>query len=450
MRNLSKGFLSAAAAFAIATPAFADFTYPVLVLDSPNTASLPNSFRASNSPLASNNNHVSIQGLSTTLMMGSAQFSEKQLSQVIAKYHPATLMLIDLRQEDHGFLNGDAISWFGIANRANAGKTGPQIEQDQYQRLADLQTTPQITIQQVTQLSPDGKIVTANPITVTYQTAYAESDLARAYNFGYTRFYITAGQKPSMDQIDHFVSVVQPLPVQTWLYFHASNDQERTTTFMAMFDMMRNAKNVSFNDIISRQVLLGGADLSQLPVSSDPSFQDRSDRYNFLKQFYAYCVANKDGFKTLFSSWTKQQALDASLKKTKTTTTTTQTTTSGTTVPTTPGTVQTTATTTTATTTPTASTTTVTPTTSSGATTITPSTTTTVTPAVTTTTPVVTTTTPAVTTVTPTSTSTTTVTPNATTTVTTPATNVAPVTTPTPSVTSSSTTTTTTTSGFPE
>lgn len=313
VRNLSKGWL-AALALALSTTAFADFTYPVLILDAANTATLPEAFRTANSPLPPNV-QVSKIGLSTLQLAGSAQFSEKQLAQVIQKVHPITVMLFDLRQEDHGFLNGAAISWFGINNRANVNKSGQQVEQDQFQRLSNLQTMPQVTVEQITQLSPDGKIIGATPLTIAVQTIFAESDLARAYNFGYTRFYLTQGQKPSIDQVDKLINTLQALPGQTWIYVHDQTDQGRATIFMTMIDMMRNAKVVSLQDIVKRQYLLGGSDLTRLPAATDPSYPDTADRLNFLKHFYAYCLANKDtNFKLPYSIWFKQEALKDTLK----------------------------------------------------------------------------------------------------------------------------------------
>ena len=41
------------------------------------------------------------------------------------------MLIVDLRQESHGFLNGNAISWYGTRNAANEGKIGRQIEAEQ-------------------------------------------------------------------------------------------------------------------------------------------------------------------------------------------------------------------------------------------------------------------------------------------------------------------------------
>ncbi|GEM_PF-347425 len=291
--------------------ACADFSYPVLVLDAADTNTLPAYFRTMATPLPSNTT-VSTQGLSKLPAMGSAQFSEKQLLAVINQFHPSTLMIFDLRQEDHGFLNGNAISWYGINNQANLGKTPQQIEQTQFEYLSNLQNMTNIVIQNITQKAADGRILMATPLSMAPKTVYAESDLTRAYNFGYTRIYVTDHKKPTPAQVDHFVSTIQALPAPTWVYFHCRGGQGRTTTFLTLLDMMHNAKTVSVNDIIARQALLGGVDLSQLPPKDDVNYQDAADRLQFLKDFYDYAKAGN--FKMTWTNWTQNQTQAAAIK----------------------------------------------------------------------------------------------------------------------------------------
>ena len=54
----------------------------------------------------------------------------------------------------------------------------------------------------------------------------------------------------------------------------------RTTTFMIMYDIIKNGNNVSLNDIIGRQVLLSG--ISQ----RDAVDFYVGNRYDFLSNFY--------------------------------------------------------------------------------------------------------------------------------------------------------------------
>lgn len=79
----------------------------------------------------------------------------------------------------------------------------------------------------------------------------------------------------------------------------------RTTTFMVMYDMMHNAKKVSYNDIMKREVLIGGSDI--LSVSDENKKNESKSRSDFIKEFYNYCHDNNDGFQTSWSQWLKNK-----------------------------------------------------------------------------------------------------------------------------------------------
>ena len=44
--------------------------------------------------------------------------------------------VFDLRQEDHGFINGEPVSWYATNNWANVGKTQSEIVAEETARLA--------------------------------------------------------------------------------------------------------------------------------------------------------------------------------------------------------------------------------------------------------------------------------------------------------------------------
>lgn len=291
------------------TASYAVFSYPVLVLDADNTDTLPERFRTTHSPLPTNNK-ISTQGLNKLLLAGSGQFSEKQLGYAINYLHPTSLMIFDLRQESHGFINGDAISWYDINDQANKNKTAQQVEQDQFQRLNALQSMKSVSIQKILQKTTDGQLMSTTTLTLKPTSVFAEADLARAFNLGYTRIYVTDHEKPVVAQVERFIGAVQALPANTWIYFHCREGKGRTTTFMAMLDMMRNAKTVSLDDILGRQALLGGIDLTTPPAINDINYQAATERLAFLHNFYDYANTNSDNFKTSFSSWEKQQTLE--------------------------------------------------------------------------------------------------------------------------------------------
>jgi hypothetical protein len=74
---------------------------------------------------------------------------------------------------------------------------------------------------------------------------------------------------------------------------------------MAMYDMMRNAKKTALKDILERQFLLGGIDLSKDDDYPDFDKIFAIERTAFLGEFYEYCRVNSDNFKTGYSAWLK-------------------------------------------------------------------------------------------------------------------------------------------------
>jgi len=61
-----------------------------------------------------------------------------------------------------------------------------------------------------------------------------------------------------------------------------------TTTFMIMYDMIKNYKEVSSDDIIKRQLALANFD-----VDAVKSFENK-ERMDFLSEFYNYLKVKGD------------------------------------------------------------------------------------------------------------------------------------------------------------
>jgi protein tyrosine phosphatase (PTP) superfamily phosphohydrolase (DUF442 family) len=124
-----------------------------------------------------------------------------------------------------------------------------------------------------------------------------ELKLVRSQRMSYIRIPVTDGRMPTNDMVDYFVRLMNSKPQNIWLHFHCKGGAGRTTTFMIMFDMMKNSKEVSAEDIIERQVLL-----ANLSTHSRKSFYSE-ERISFLNNFYRYCRKNADSFKTTWPEW---------------------------------------------------------------------------------------------------------------------------------------------------
>ena len=58
--------------------------------------------------------------------------------------------------------------------------------------------------------------------------------------------------------VNYFMDIVKNNPENTWFHFHCKAGVGRTTTFMIMYDIIKNGNEVSLHDIIGRQLLLSG------------------------------------------------------------------------------------------------------------------------------------------------------------------------------------------------
>ena len=206
------------------------------------------------------------------------------------------LWVIDLRQESHGYLNEDAVSWHGVANAANRGKAAESVERDEQQRLAE-------AIDTNVQAVPMGHYDEAH-IPYTFAEAVTgfatERHIARKSGLGYVRIAATDMRWPEPQAIDDFVRFYRSLPQEHgWLYFHCQAGQGRTTTFMVLYEILERP-DCTADEAIAHQRTLGGADLSS------------GARYEGICRFAQYVRANRaTDFAQSWSDWLSAQPSQA-------------------------------------------------------------------------------------------------------------------------------------------
>lgn len=278
-----------------------------LIFDEPYNDSLPPHFRKCNDSFQRKGSSLpDMTGLSGLNISGSAEFSNKNLPTLINAINNEGLIVIDLRQETHGFVNGMAISWYGKYDWENIDLSREEIINGEIHKLDSLKKEKKITVTKV--LKKDKATNTFQDfqkVKLDVASAETEQELTSSFKVKYFRITAPDHRKPTNENVDLFISYVTSLKSGYWLHFHCHGGVGRTTTFMAMYDMMKNAKSVSFHDIIDRQYLLGGINLTKDDDFPPWDKQYAIERTEFLKQFYEYCKTNNDGFKTLYSTWIK-------------------------------------------------------------------------------------------------------------------------------------------------
>lgn len=257
-----------------------------LSLDFKNYDALPIHFRKTTNLTNVIEGGGNTTGLENLNISGSAQFTALSLLNLKKDINTKNEFWdIDLRQESHGFINGDAVSWVNDDNSANKGLNYKEVIVKEAKQLADIPFAKPISLN-------NGKY------TLLPTVVENESKLVSSNNIRYLRIAVTDGHRPTDESVDQFVKFVTNLPDNYWLHFHCKAGYGRTTTFMALFDMMKNSKNVSLEDIINRQYLLGNFNLFK------PG--EEVNRAIFLRNFYKYAKENNDNFKTTWSDWVKK------------------------------------------------------------------------------------------------------------------------------------------------
>lgn len=262
---------------------------PTLILNSLNSPSLPRNFRMTATPIEYENT----QGLDTLNASASGQFSEQGLKGMIEIIPGSNIVIIDLRQETHGFINGMAVSWSTDRNWGNQGKTVDEIENEQYQRLHELEQGKATDI-----------IINEKPVKIRVKSVLTEEELVTSYGLGYFHLPVTDHVRPKDSDVDLFLEYLQTIPENTWLHFHCSAGKGRASTFLTMYDMINNARDATVEDIFKRQHILGGKDFITEPQQSW-KYELALERIAFLNRFYMYC--RDSNFDT---SWTDWESID--------------------------------------------------------------------------------------------------------------------------------------------
>jgi hypothetical protein len=278
---------------------------PVLIwdIDLMLARALPRNVRTTDDPLkATDGKRPSTEGLIDLHASGSGEFTAENLNLLLARMHgPVTIF--DLRQETHIFVNGLPVSWFATRDWANVGRSQTEIEEAEAAWAQSLGPGSEIAVRPGHPVKK-GNADSVVPQQVTVKEANIEPDLASTAGTGYVRVAVTDHTRPLDEAVDRFIVAVRALPENAWAHFHCEAGLGRTTTFMVLYDMLRNATRVSLEDIVRRQKLLAPEYDVLRPVGpGNWKAPYVEDRIAFVRVFYEYARANPNGRPLLWSEW---------------------------------------------------------------------------------------------------------------------------------------------------
>jgi hypothetical protein len=280
---------------------------PVLKVDRQDISQLPRNFRITNDPFKGTLKDGSIPsrvGIDKVRASASSIFSEKEFEQVLARLPVSSknVIVLDLRQESHGYLNGTAVSWFLPNNWGNDGKNLEEVTAIERVQLDKALVNSPTTVYNF----DDNK----NALTTSYQmdvtSARTEEQMVKDHGAGYYRLALADHFRPEDKDVDTFIEWYKKLPKDAWLHIHCFAGMGRTTIFMNMVDILQNAKQVSFNDIVGRQGLIGIVDLRDIDGKLNWKRKAYIERLQFTKHFYKYVKQSPKDFPVKYSEWAKK------------------------------------------------------------------------------------------------------------------------------------------------
>lgn len=210
---------------------------------------------------------------------GSHQFTEPEFQILLRTIPHKNITIVDLREEPH----------FMAFMTETASVTGPKV--NAYNGL---------TSKEIQRLE--------NGFTARFPAYQTEKTCVEGLGMRYLRIPVTDVTRPEDSDVDTFITFLRSIEGQNnWLHFHCLAGQGRTTTFMAMSEMIKTAasKDTCLEDILDRHHQMGGANLKNMWYSCS-----KTQWLNFLRNFYDYA---ENGFHKgmLWSQWVSEKGLQA-------------------------------------------------------------------------------------------------------------------------------------------
>ena len=277
-------------------------------LDGTASAEMPANFRWMSDPWHNifRGKPPTRQGLDDLHISASNQPSQAALStiheKILEREPDAKIFMIDLRQESHGFVNSLPVSWHIKHNIDNFGKSTSEVEAIEAERLNALRNVE-------TTFVPLGNAdkKTLKPVTIIPHFTLTEREAAEQAGMHYVRFAATDGQFPAPELVDEFVAFVATLPDNAWLHFHCQAGHGRTTSFLVMYDIMKNPE-LPLEEICKRQHLLGGTNLLLELEGNDWDGKNTRDRAKKIRLFYEFVQGTRaEQIGLPWSEWLEKQ-----------------------------------------------------------------------------------------------------------------------------------------------
>lgn len=242
--------------------------------------------------------YETVKGIANSLggewagISASQQLSASEIQELVDQLPSKKFTIIDLREEDHFFLDGFPVSLTNQDNNSNQGKPLSQIEKAEKCIIKALEKSA-ITLHKRTKIKKISagikeKVIDFLPqAPILPKTIETEEMLVKRSKGTYIRIPITDHGFPSEDQIDRLISLYEIQKKElSWVHFHCAAGRGRSSTALAIFAILHWAKTLSLTEIFSRLELRGNVQLLK-PVKAGKPIKQRSDLL-FWTRFYDF------------------------------------------------------------------------------------------------------------------------------------------------------------------
>jgi hypothetical protein len=179
------------------------------------------------------------------------QFRDLLSSNVVAKYRPSIIYLVDLRQETHGFLDDIAYSWYADNDFGNVGQPLDWIVNEEKIRLLFLEALTKARVFKIA-ADPSDNRAQQRMTPTSYQDIAVGTARTEEQAFDdrkivsptfdsivqYVRIPVTDHCAPDQDALNTLKDLATEAPSDAWFHFHCHGGDGRTTTFLALYDML--------------------------------------------------------------------------------------------------------------------------------------------------------------------------------------------------------------------
>jgi len=212
------------------------------------------------------------------------------------------VVVVDLRQESHVFVDGRAMSWCADKDWSNVGQSSAWIARDERCQVEKLETAPDQLLYAI-QKDGDGRVQVRGATTLHVTRAETEEIVLAGFRsrltVSYLRLPVTDHCAPEDDVVRVFLEKLGNVDVETWVHFHCHGGDGRTTTFLTMYDMLNVAKESpptatppDLEYFRQRQLRLFRYDVRPDPTSRRWQTAFSTVRWQRLEAFRAYAFGD--------------------------------------------------------------------------------------------------------------------------------------------------------------